>query len=393
MSRKALLIGLNVYSFIESKQADSPALQNLEALQQVLLSNIGQFEEADIETLINPDAQQIRQAIERFSSHCRPRDLRLLYFCGLGLIDPHTHRFYLAGYDTQPQNLLNTAISDEFMRGLLSRSHSRRQVVLLDTCWGQPEVTPAAGIPTSQAHWLMAPLAGEHRAVLVAQNAAEGWSLADSGLSEYTHSLIEGIETGLADMGADGMISIDDLHQYLEQNLERLSLRTQALLHAPGESSEIQLFHLSQYVPETEYRRSVEEYVTKDQGAITDQSRQVLDFLRTHLGISPEVSQAIEADVLRPYQERQERLNRYEQVFTEAIQLENPPRKSIRRWLRHLQQTLSLTYADVTPIEARILADHTLPFSRPTPRLEPLRSEVSPVRLASVESDRNATAG
>ncbi|HEY9737961.1 MAG TPA: hypothetical protein V6D06_16830, partial [Trichocoleus sp.] len=207
------------------------------------------------------------------------------------------------------------------------------------------------------------------------------------GLSAYSHCLVEGIETGLADMGADGVISIRDLHQYVEQSLERLSMQTRANLHAAGSSPDIQLFRLPQYNPEAEYRRGVEEYVTKDQGQISEQSRQVLNFLSTNLGLSAEVRNAIESDVLRPYQERQERLRRYEQAFTEVIKLENPPRKSVRRWLQHLQHSLFLNYEDVTQIETHILSEQAPAFSRPAQRLEPVRTEVSAVRVVPVEGD------
>jgi Caspase domain len=394
MARKALLIGLDVYSFAAGRDSCSPALANLDAFSQVLHSSIGQFQEEDVETLINPDDQQMRQAIERLSSHCRPHDVRLLYICGLGLVEWSSGQFYLPGYNAQPERLLNTALSTDFICGLMDSSHCRNQLILLDVCWAAPEallegsfVGPRQALKGAQTEPLLSRLATSYRAVLLAQNPATGWVTTEAGLSEYTHCLTEGIDTGLADVGADGFISVADLQQYLEQSLERLSLQTQARLQAPAASAEIQLFKLPQYDPEAEYRRSVEEYVTKDQGQISDQSRQVLNFLRAHLGLVADLGQRIEAEVLRPFQERQERLQRYETAFAEAIALENPPRKSMRRWLRHLQHSLALSAEEVTQIEARHGAQ-TVPFGRPSPRLEALR--VAPV--VPLESDRNGAA-
>lgn len=393
MARKALLIGLDVYGFATSRDSCSPALANLDAFRQVLHSSIGQFQEEDVETLINPDDQQMRQAVERLSSHCRPHDVRLLYICGLGLVDCSSGQFYLPGYNTQPDRLLNTALSADFICGMLDSSHCRNQLIMLDVCWATPEGAGQA-LKGAYVEQLLNRLATSYRAVLLAQNPAAGWAITEAGLSEYTYCLTEGIDTGLADIGADGFISVADLQQYLEQSLERFSRQTQAFLQAPAASAEIQLFKLPQYDPEAEYRRSVEEYVTKDQGQISEQSRQVLNFLQAHLGLVADLGQRIEAEVLRPFQERQERLQRYETAFAEAIALENPPRKSIRRWLRHLQHSLALSYEDVAQIEARQGAQ-AVPFGRPAVRLEALRPEPTPVRVAPVvplESDRSEAA-
>lgn len=375
MARKALLIGLNIYTTLGSNATVSPAVQNLAALTRVLQSDIGQFRDGQIETLINPDAQQMRQALEHLSGGARPDDLRLLYFCGLGLIDTLTGCPYLAGWDTQPSQLMTTALSYEFIQAVLNNSNSRQQVIILDNAWFQAEAEGLQAAYIDANYCGMAQFANPYRAVLLAQNTGDiGWSVLSPKLSDYTHHLIEGIESGLADLGADGVISVSDLHQYIEQGLNASDTPAQARLYAPGKSADIALFNLPQYQAEAEYRRSVEEYVTQGQGHINEHSRQVLDFLRTNLGLSTEVSQAIEAAVLRPYQEREERLLRYEQAFTEAIQLENPPRQSLRRWLRHLQQTLTLSYDDIAQVEARVLAAQPSPavFNRPAQPLEPI---------------------
>ncbi|MBD0268508.1 MAG: caspase family protein [Cyanobacteria bacterium Co-bin8] len=394
MGRKALLVGLNVYSFMGGEPEESPALQNLKTLKQVLHSDIGQFPEDAVETLINPDTQQIRQAVERLSSHCRPDDLRLLYFCGLGLIDLPTGGLYLAGYDTYLHNPMATAVSEDFLRGMLNASHCREQIMIFDARWAVTGADVSEALGSGHTHRLVAQLAGEYRAVLMAQNGfGAGWSLASTGLSDYTQCLIEGLITGLANVSADGFVSTADLHQYIEQSLDQLQSPVQAMLFAPGRSADIQLFQLPQFRPEQEYRRSVEDYVTQDQGNISERSRQILNYLQQNLGVPGSVGQAIEADVLRPYKERQERLQRYEQIFAEAIELENPPRKSMRRWLRHQQQTLGLTYEEVNQVEARLMAPNTLPFNRQPQRLEPARIEPAGGRVTPIDSDRTGTVG
>jgi hypothetical protein len=393
MGRKALLVGLSVYDLMEGEPA-SPALHNLQALRRILTSDIGQFPEDAVETLVNPDAQRIRQAVERLSAHCRPKDLRLLYFCGVGLINLIGGGLYLAGYDTDPLNPMATAVSQDLLRTLMDASHCRQQIMILDACWAASGAEVPTEVASDYTHQLVSQLAGDYRAVLMAHNPLDmGWSVTNKGFSAYTHCLIEGIDTGLADMGADGFVSIDDLHHYAEQTLDQLQSPVQAVLYAPGQSAEAPLFQLPQFNPEREYRRSVEDCVTQDQGKISDQSRQILNFLQHNLGIPGDVGQTIEAEVLRPYRERQERIQRYEQIFAEVLQLENPPRMPMRRWLRHQQQTLGLSYEEVCQVEARLLAPNTLPFSRQPQRLEPSRIDSSGVKVTPLESDRTGTVG
>lgn len=358
MGKKALLIGLSTYQTLGYGALVSPALRNLKALNRVLQSNIGQFCESEIATLINPDSQQVRQAIEHLGSRCQPDDVRVLYFCGLGLIESQSQQLYLSAYDTQPNNLLSTAISSQFIQAVLDHSHSRNQLILIDCCWEQLPHLELPVIRSSTPEMPIIKLGGAHRAALCAFNPMEmGWPTTHGGLSDYTQALVEGIGTGLADTGADGYLSAYDLHQYVEDSLHRSATTTQLLLHAPQDSAHIHLFQLPEYQPEAEYRCSVEEYAAKDRGELSDQSRKVLSFLREHIGLSAETADAIESDVLKPYRERRERLQRYEQAFREATQLESPPRQSLRRWLKHLQQALELGYEDVTRIETRVISN------------------------------------
>lgn len=356
MGKRALLIGFDTYQVLPCSHLNSPALENLRAIAQILESEVGQFLKSEINLLINPDAQQVRQAIEYFSSRCRPSDRQFLYICGLGLIDPKTQQAYLGAYDTQPANLLSTGISSEFLQAALGHSQSHHQLVVLDVCW-QPGIPKYSASLDWQA-MSIAQLGSSERAVLLVFNPEAGWTRSPAGLSVCAHYLVEGISTGLADIEADGFISASDLYQYLTDHLHVLDTPTHVCLNASQNSDGIRLFELPGYQPEAEYRCSVAEYVAREQGIITDQSRQVLDFLRQQIGLSVEEGQAIEASVLKPYQETQARLQRYEQAFTEVIQLENPPNQSLRRWLKHLQQALELSYEDTIRIETRVVATY-----------------------------------
>jgi hypothetical protein len=104
--------------------------------------------------------------------------------------------------------------------------------------------------------------------------------------------------------------------------------------------------------PRLRYRKEVERYAYR--GEISFVGRNTLDVLRDSLGLLPEDTAAIEAEVLKPYQERQKKLQRYEQVLVEAIQREDTLSQETRNDLQHLQQVLGLRDEDIALIQERI---------------------------------------
>ena len=103
----------------------------------------------------------------------------------------------------------------------MSRSRSRRVVLLLDCCYAGPferGMTARAGAGVGiEAHF-----GGRGRAVITASSAMEyafeGGELADSQdlqPSVFTSALVEGLQTGEADRDQDGMVALDELYDYV----------------------------------------------------------------------------------------------------------------------------------------------------------------------------------
>ncbi len=88
-------------------------------------------------------------------------------------------------------------------------------------------------------------------------------------------------------------------------------------------------------------------------GEISQIGRRILDDLQESLRIPSEEAKAIASEVLKPFQEYQQKLQRYEQVFREAIAQEYPFSEDTRQELQHYQEILGLRERDVAPIEAR----------------------------------------
>ncbi|MEA5463701.1 hypothetical protein [Leptothoe sp. PORK10 BA2] len=370
-----LLIGVNGGELAKDYVKQSPAIANINALKQTLLTEVDDLRGDQITTLIDPNLWQMRHAIALMTYRCRHDDLCLIYYTGCGVIDARTGSLYLSANDTKLDTLSTSTLSSDYIRHALpSLQAGLSRVMILDCMWGalppQPSPAPPIAQQNSQqnsSRLSATQLADCNCALFTALGSnAQPWPRADQGLSLYTHCLIEGITTGLADVDADGGISLGDLQTYMAQALEQTSLEIFPLA-CLGDSGDAQapLWPAQTYTPEREYHRSVVEYAQRHRGHIAPAERNILEFLRHQLGITLQQAQAIETEVITPYAVHQEHCDRYRHALITALELETPLGTPLKKWLRHLQGELSLSYEEVSNIEAQVCAhpqaQHHLP--------------------------------
>jgi hypothetical protein len=114
-----------------------------------------------------------------------------------------------------------TGVSAEFVNRRMTRSRSRRVVLLLDCCYAgafERGMTARAGSGVG----IETQFGGRGRAVITASSAMEyafeGDELTDSTEgrpSVFTNALVTGLETGDADRDQDGLIGLDELYDYV----------------------------------------------------------------------------------------------------------------------------------------------------------------------------------
>ena len=214
MAKIALLIGVSEY---EPGLAPLPAaVKDVEALRSVLVNPaIGDFAESDVVVLKNPSKKVMELEIEMLFLSRTKDDLLLLFFSGHGIKDDSGNLF-LSTRETQktPQGYLmrSTVVQSSFIQDSMSQSLSKRQVVILDSCFSGAF---AEGLRAKDDGTIdiRSQLGGEGRAILTSSSSTQ-YSFEHDGseLSLYTRFLIEGIETGAADTDEDEVVSIDELH-------------------------------------------------------------------------------------------------------------------------------------------------------------------------------------
>lgn len=222
-TRMALIVAGDEYADPGLRRLRAPSL-DAQALARVLGDQrIGGF---DVRTMLNEPTQNVNEAVEEFFADRDPDDLLLLHFSGHGVKD-ETGELYFATPTTKLNRLGATAVSAEFVNRRMSRSRSRRIVLLLDCCYAGAfarGALPRAGLGVNVEEQF----GGRGRVVITASNAMEyafdGTELADTqeqSPSVFTSALVEGLESGEADRDSDGYVAIDELYDHVYDTVRR----------------------------------------------------------------------------------------------------------------------------------------------------------------------------
>jgi enoyl-CoA hydratase/carnithine racemase len=216
---------------VANKEHEQEALSNLlapgadaEALGRVLGdAQIGDF---SVQVVRNKPSYVIEARIEDLFSESRPDDLLLLHFSGHGLKSESGELFFAAS-NTKPNRLGSTAVAAGFVQRCMRDSRSRSVVLLLDCCYGGAfaqgvKVRAAGDVNVLDSFPQGKSGGGRGRAVITASNAMEyafeGDRLADDQHrrpSVFTSALVEGLTTGDADRDEDGLVSVNELYDYV----------------------------------------------------------------------------------------------------------------------------------------------------------------------------------
>ncbi|MEH2195733.1 MAG: tetratricopeptide repeat protein [Nostoc sp.] len=358
MAKLALLIGVSEYE--PGLNPLPAAVKDVEAMQQVLLHpEMGGFTETDIMVLKNPQRQDMEEAIENLFAHRQKDDLLVLFFSGHGIKDD-TGRLFLATRTTRktPRGDLirSSAVAASVVHESMSRSRSKRQVIILDSCFSGAFAEGLSAKDDGTIN-IREQLGGEGRAVLTSSSSTQySFEQQGSDLSIYTRYLIEGITTGAADLDEDGVVSIDELHEYASRKVREMQPTMKPEIYTSREGFKIRLTKVPQGDPKQKYRKEVARY--NNRGEIPFVGRKILDAQRNRLGLSEVEATAIEDEMLATSrQEFRGKLQRYERDFTEALQqtiaVSADDLNSLRQ---NLQQILGLRNEDTMQIEARVTA-------------------------------------
>ena len=232
----AMLIATYEYKDPGLKQLTAPA-HDAESFAAVLKDpDIAGFE---VTVLINEPHYLVGESLEDFLQDRRREDLVLVYITGHGIKDDEG-KLHFAMTNTRRERLLFTSLSAEQVSRAMESCPSRRQVLVLDCCFGgafPADYTAKADNAVNTQERFR----GKGRAILTAsdstQYAWEGNSLkGHAAQSVFTRHLVAGIQSGSADLDRDGNITIDELYDYARERVieEKPGQQPMKMVNAAG---------------------------------------------------------------------------------------------------------------------------------------------------------------
>ena len=375
MTKVALLIGVSEYK--PGLNSLPAAVRDIEAMEGVLQHpDFGAFDE--IRRLPNPGLLAMRSAIAELFGDRDTDDLVLLYFSGHGVTDEYG-KFFLTNCDTQKKGRLNkaTVVEAGFVHDLMENCDSERQVIILDCCHSGAFPEGMRARDAGNTIDFQQQLGGRGRIVLTSSAATE-YSFERDGedLAIYTRYLVEGIQTGAADLDGDGAVSVNELHDYVREKVRKAAPAMQPERYVFQDGEKILLSKAPVSDPQRHYRQEVQKRIRN--GKLSGISIRSLREIARKTGVSIADAAEIEAAELKPYQELQQKLDNYREAFLEAVQVKSRISEETRSELQDYQQVLGLRNEDIQPIESEILADLPVDVA-----LDQIEAETAPSEVFS----------
>jgi len=355
MAKVALLIGVGNYEHSDDLKPLVSAPKDVAAMQRILLNaQMGEFSE--VIPLIDPDTMQMQEAIETLYRDRAKDDLVLLFFSGHGIKDDSGNLYFstrVTRKTPKGELIKSTAVPARFVQEIMGNSRSRRQVMILDCCFSGA-FDPSLNTKDDGSLDIRGQLGAEGRVVLTSSSSTQySFEQQGSDLSIYTRFLVEGIETGAADLDSDGKVSVEELHRYATKKVQEIAPKMNPKIIVLKDEGFGVVFAKAQITdPKLKYRKEAERYSMR--GEISPAGRTLLNTLQVRLGLTLETTQEIEDQVLQPFRERLKHLENYRSAFVAEVERQYPLTQETLDELKDLQDILGLRKKDVMQMEKEV---------------------------------------
>jgi hypothetical protein len=228
----AVVVGISEYAnkaIPPLRFADRDAQSIADFLQK---PEAGSFQPDHMRVLINKDATlaNLKEALVEFLAQAIDKDLVMIFFAGHGAPDPaRPTNLYLLTYDTDLSRPGTTAYPMWDLQTLLTRQlTAKRVVVFSDACHsgGISLDFATRGVNTTesnQVNQVLADLARTKEGIVIFTASAAGEvskEYPDLAHGVFTYYLLEGMK-GEADLNNDYTVTINELMQYVEDQVKR----------------------------------------------------------------------------------------------------------------------------------------------------------------------------
>ena len=235
----AVIIGVGGYESTAVPKLRYP-VADADAVYQTLIVS-GGFKKENILLLTDrterkPTLRNIKWALGTFLARSAHKDdLVVIYFAGHGAseidqrgVERDGLSKYLVPSDADPDDLYSTALPMDEMQNVLARIEAERITVFLDACYsGAAGGRTFASTKTRTVNvddiFLERLTRSKGRAIVTASRPSElSVELPELGHGIFTYYLVRGLQ-GYADLNRDGIVSLQELYEYLTQEVSRKS--------------------------------------------------------------------------------------------------------------------------------------------------------------------------
>jgi hypothetical protein len=168
---------------------------------------------------------------------------------------------------------------------------------------------------------------------------------------------VEGVRTGAADRQQRGYVDAEDLHDYVKCRLGEVNPAQTPEFYPTRTGHSIVVSRVPRD-PSVEYRKQLQKLAEERHGAISPAGRILLDDLRRELGLPQSEAERIEAEVLQPFRDYNDKLGRYcealEAMVSALPELGSPLSPVDQVELSELESRLKLQGSDVETLHRRL---------------------------------------
>ncbi len=216
------------------------SVADAEAVYNVLITDAG-FKKDNVLLLTDrterkPTLRNIKYALGTFLARtAQKEDTVIVYFAGHGAPDVDQRGLerdglakYLIPSDADPDDLFSTALPMDDLQTIFGRIEAERVVMFLDACYSGAAGGRTFASRTTRATavddlFLERLTRSRGRAIVTASRPSElSIELPELGHGIFTYYLTEGLK-GAADLNRDGIVSLQELYEYVEQQVARKS--------------------------------------------------------------------------------------------------------------------------------------------------------------------------
>jgi uncharacterized caspase-like protein len=219
MKKYAVVIGNGLFPNEPDKKtwADLKCPKNdIEGLAKLLVNpEIGHFLPENVNVLLDKTSDDIMAAIYAVFDKAEFNDLILIYYSGHGVqVGESPATLYLAAHNTVIEKAFLTAVPIARLRDLMDIKVSSKKIILILDCCYSGDAGKSFACKGSTEGELAQQLAEQAKGIylLAAAGSTVAWEREHYSL--FTQYLIEGLETGDADIHETGHIDIHELFNY-----------------------------------------------------------------------------------------------------------------------------------------------------------------------------------